>query len=432
MKKIYVILVLLSTNIGIYAQVPFLDDLDIKITSFSYKDSIDGKTTFGDYEPTSMIATNDGCLVISTTFSLFFPDQYKNSGNYTPEYFQKQKIFREKAHISSGSIFKLNNNKEKLWEVFFKDRRVTNIKLLSDNTILAVGEDVSMEFFWIAKLNPNGEILFEKKYTFKQNPGVQNITTDCNDNIYVLLSTERLKWVQTSKIYGRRKISFFKETEDEGDLYLIKILPNGKMKWKKPVDNRKNSSSFGYDLIVHNEEIYITSSFDGFKKMNKEYVHNEGRMLHKLNKKGKVIDSFEIENKRLLLIDNMLYFVTAEDKENMTLYRSGKEFSPVKTIQFENIKKFRTQNSLSSNKYNYIAGTHHHNPGCLLLQLDKQNNPIGYWKNDNESFPNFVEAALTANNSITILAKEYIKPTEDATKPVYRVNLIEISGLDNR
>lgn len=424
-----------SFSLGLQGQIPSMDNLDIKEFTFFYKDSIKNEVTFGNYEPTGILSTNDNSLIVSTQFSISFPNQYNTpdqhkivaSEAYTKEYFEEQKIYEQKSHISSGSIFKLNSQRKKIWETFFKEKRVVRIKLLSDSTILAVGEDVSMNFFWMAKLNQEGQILLEKQYKFKRRPNIENIETDSLNNVYLLLSTERLKPVFISKIYGKRKLHFFKETENESDLYLVKISSNGKIKWKKAIDNRKNYRAYGYDLLFFNKDIYITSQYEGFEKRKGVENIDKGRILYRLNRNGNIIEKSQIENKRLLLIDNQLYLTSFEHKDSLVIYKYVQNIDlPFKTILLRDIKKSWIEKALSGKEFNYILGTHHNNLGCLLIELNKQSQAIGYWKNSENNFPSFVDAILTRDNSVIIVAREYSKLNKEMNKSVYSVKIYEI------
>lgn len=425
-----------SLSLGLQGQIPSMDNLDIKEFTFFYKDSIKNEVTFGNYEPTGILSTNDNSLIVSTQFSIFFPNQYKMpdqheivaSKAYTKEYFEEQKTYRQKSHISSGSIFKLNSQRKKIWETFFKEKKVVRIKLLSDSTILAVGEDVSMNFFWMAKLDQEGQILFEKQYKFKRQPNIENIETDSLNNVYLLLSAERLNLISVSKLYGKRKIHFFTETENESDLYLVKISYKGRMVWKKAIDNRKNYRTYGYDLLFFKKNIYITSRYEGFEKLKGVENIDEGRMLYRLNRNGNIIHKSQIDNKRLLLIDKQLYLTTFEHEDSLVLYKLSKslDYLPFRTILLKDMKKNWIQKALSGKEFNYIVGTHHHNLGCLLIELNKKNQAIGYWKNSDNNLPSFVDAILTRDNSVIIVAGEYSKPNKEMNKSVHSVKIYEI------
>ncbi len=78
-----------------------------------YKDSIESNITYGKYEPTDLIGLDDDSLIISSFFSINFPDQYSMPSDYNKEYLSKQNEMYSKSHISSGSIIKLNKEFKK-------------------------------------------------------------------------------------------------------------------------------------------------------------------------------------------------------------------------------------------------------------------------------------------------------------------------------
>jgi len=119
LKELLQIIVLFFTLTNIFGQAELLTNIEVQEVNFCYKDSINGQITFGNYEPTGIVSLKDGSLIISTKFSISFPGQYQMPDSLSNEYFERQKIFAEKSHISSGSVFMLNGNHEKQWEVFF-------------------------------------------------------------------------------------------------------------------------------------------------------------------------------------------------------------------------------------------------------------------------------------------------------------------------
>ncbi len=323
----------------------------------------------------------------------------------TNEYFERQKIFTEKSHISSGSVFMLNGNLEKQWEVFFKERRVEKIKKLSDESIIAIGESVDMKFFWVAKINRQGEIIYDKSYKFKRSPDIENFEIDSLNNLYILLSTEKIQPIKITKHYGKKRINFFKETDMEGDIYLLKLTPSGKIKWKTVIDKRKNFSAYGYDLIIE-KDIYLSTSYEGFIKEKKEWRKEEGKNIYQLSKKGKILNIYQNENKSIYLLGNKLIFSTSADNDTLCLYQKEKSaIKLIETIVFNKREnQFWTEKSLSSEYNNYILGTNNHNLGCIVIKFDKQNKCIGYWKYDNSSF---VDATIGSDNSIVLIAENY-------------------------
>jgi len=412
---------------NIYGQVSFLNNLKVQENNFFYKDSINGQITFGDYEPTGIVSMKDGSLIVSTKFSITFPGQYTTPITFNAEYFEREKIFSQKSHVCSGSLFKLDSNYQKQWEIIFKERRVVGIKKLSDENILIVGERTDMKQFWIAKISPDGKILFEKSYKFKRKPSVENMEIDSLDNIHVLLSAERLYPIRIRKYYGRIRLEFFKESEMENDLYLLKISPNGKIKWQTTIDNRKNISTYGYDLVIKNG-IYISTRFSGFVKTPKGNIKSEGKMLYEICANGKIKTKYPIENKRIFSIRNQLLFATTARNDSLVIsQKAANRYNPIETIIFNNdIEQFWTEKALSSDSNNYFFGTHHHNLGCLMVKLDKQNRYLGYWKDSLENISSFVDATIKPDNSVVIIATHYSLLNSTDSNKKYSIKIMTI------
>ena len=412
---------------NIYGQVSFLNNLKVQENNFFYKDSINGQITFGDYEPTGIVSMKDGSLIVSTKFSITFPGQYTTPITFNAEYFEREKIFSQKSHVCSGSLFKLDSNYQKQWEIIFKERRVVGIKKLSDENILIVGERTDMKQFWIAKISPDGKILFEKSYKFKRKPSVENMEIDSLDNIHVLLSAERLYPIRIRKYYGRIRLEFFKESEMENDLYLLKISPNGKIKWQTTIDNRKNISTYGYDLVIKNG-IYISTRFSGFVKTPKGNIKSEGKMIYEICAAGKIKTKYPIENKRIFSIRNQLLFATTARNDSLVIsQKAANRYNPIETIIFNNdIEQFWTEKALSSDSNNYFFGTHHHNLGCLMVKLDKQNRYLGYWKDSLENISSFVDATIKPDNSVVIIATHYSLLNSTDSNKKYSIKIMTI------
>ncbi|PID95234.1 MAG: hypothetical protein CSA95_00670 [Bacteroidetes bacterium] len=393
-----------------------MTNIKIQEVDFCYKDSINGQITFGNYEPTGIVSLKDGALIISSKFSISFPEQYQMPDRLTNEYFERQKIFAEKSHISSGSVFMLNGNLEKQWEVIFKERRVEKIKKLSDESIIAVGESVDMKFFWIAKINRQGEIIYNKSYKFKRRPNIENIEIDSLNNLYILLSTEKIQPIRITKHYGKKRINFFKETVMEDDIYLLKLTPSGRIKWKTVIDKRKNFSAYGNNLII-GKDIYLSTSYEGFIKENKEWCKKEGGNIYQLSEEGKILNVYQNENKSIYLLGNKLIFLSRVGNDTLHLYQKEKSaIKLVETIVFKKIEKqFFTEKSLSAEYNNYIIGTNNHNLGCIVIEFDKQNKYTGYWEYDNSSF---VDATIGSDNSIVLIAENYsnLNPNNSSEK----------------
>jgi len=213
---------------------------------------------------------------------------------------------------------------------FFKERRVEKIKKLSDESIIAVGESVDMKFFWVANINRQGKIIYDKSYKFKRSPDIENFEIDSLNNLYILLSTEKIQPIKITKYYGKKRIIFFKETDMEDDIYLLKLTPSGKIKWKTVIDKRKNFSAYGNDLIIE-KDIYLSTSYEGYIKEKNGWRKEEGKNIYQLNEKGKILNVYQNENKSIYLLGNKLIFSGSTDNDTLCLYQ--KEKSAIKLIE---------------------------------------------------------------------------------------------------
>jgi len=289
--------------------------------------------------------------------------------------------------------------------------------------------DVSLKFFWIAKINKEGKVLDEKKFRFKRRPTIENVEVDSLDNIYLLLSTERLKTISVTRNYGRKRIHFFQESDTEMNIYLLKISPANKIRWNTAIDKRHDYWTFGRDLVVHNSDIFVSTYFEGFKKEKKERIKDKGVILFLIGKTGKIKQTYPFDNKKIFINNNQFLFITSERKDTLTLYEgSPNSLLPIENIIFDNeIKTFWIKNFKEGNNHNYIFATHRNNLGCLLIELDKNNKYIRHWKDSLENVSSLVDGVISENNSVVILASHYSYPSENSTeKKVYSIKLIEI------
>lgn len=427
MRILLQIIIAACTFTNAFGQATFLNNLKVREDNFFYKDSINGQITYGNYEPTGIISMDDGSLVVSTKFSLSFPGQFEMPITFNDDYFAKQKIFDEKSHISSGSVFKLDNNYQKQWEIIFREKRVVCLKKLSDESILAIGEMTDQKKFWISKISSNGKIIFERSYRLKSQPNVENVEIDSADNIHILISAEKCYPLSITNIYGRLRMNFFKVSDFEHDLYLLKISPAGKIKWVTTLDNRKNFTSYGSNLVINNG-IHVSMKYDGFVKEKKERKSCEGSTIFEINNRGKIQEKYPVENKRVFLIDSQIVYATAISNDTLIFYkRESSLFKPIETIVFnDDIKQCWALKTLTTDSNNYFLGTHNHNLGFLLIKLDKQNRFLGYWKNDRVNASTFEDATVKPDNSIVIAASQYSRIDSTDNKSYYSVKLITI------
>jgi len=387
-----------------YGQTDLLSKYEVKEYCFTYSDSINGQITYGNYEPTGIVSLANGSFIVSTVFSINFPEQNQLPDTFSQEYFDKQRIYRGKSHISSGSVFMLNENFEKQWEVIFKDKRVKGIKKLSNENVLIAGESVDLEFFWIAEINMEGDIIYEKNYKFKRSPSIDDFEIDSLNNLYLLLSTERINPIKVTKRYGKRRIILFQESDMESDIYLIKIDSGGKINWKKPIETRKNFWAYGSNLIIGNK-IYFSLYSEGFIKKKKEWIKKEGEFIYEYMLNGEKINSYASSNKYAHLFNTGLIYSSFANNDTLELYFKDSIFESIETISFKNNpNQFWIEKALFTAHDNYLTGTSNHNLGCIIFEFDHWNNYKGYWKYDTASF---VDAVIEGDNAIVIIARSY-------------------------
>ena len=190
----------------------------------------------------------------------------------------------------------------------------------------------------------------------------------------------------------------------EEDLYLLKLTPSGKIKWKTTIDKRKNISAYGYDLIIE-KDIYLSTSYNGFIKEKGKWREEKGRNIYQLSKNGKILDIYQPGKKDICMLGDKLIFSTSINNDTLCLYlKEDSDIKLMKTIVFNDIKtQFWIKKSLSSKYNNYILGTND-NHVCIVIEFDKQNKCTGYWKYDNLKF---IDATIGLDNSIVFISDIY-------------------------
>ena len=262
----------------------------IKEITFLYTDTIQGKPYIGSYEPTGMIRTTDSCYLISTIFSIDFPEELDTTYLSTDfkRYLANKEPFRGRGHVSSCSVIKLKRDLTKEWEIIFKDKRVTHIVPCDNTSFIIAGERIDMEKNWVASVSIDGNILWQNEY--KQGPRlVTEGLSYFNDNIYVLGGAQRTVFIKIEKNYGRRKIRLFKQSNYENSPVLFCISKTGKLEWKRKIDPQKHYNKYCFNFISVPGGHLLLSSYNGFIKKNKKKIRGEGMFLYVLNKKGKVL-----------------------------------------------------------------------------------------------------------------------------------------------
>ena len=397
--------------------------LDIEEYNFFYSDTANGEFTFGDYEPKDIIQLNDGSYLIGTELSISFPSQYKTTENYDSTYFAKSKIFQEKSHTSSGTVFKLNSNFEKEWETIFKGQRVEKIFKTSDDRILIAGEDVSMKFVWLAELNKKGNILWEKHFEYKNKVTIADARIGGNNDIYILLESSHIIPFQVRKYYGQRRIHLFKDSEINSHLALLKVSFDGKKKWLKPIDKRRKYNKFGYNLVASQKTIFASYTYSGFEKDSLI----EGGNVIEISKSGKTVLTREIPKPDILFFDNGLVTITSYSKGELILYKSGKLIDSTNIESAD--KDIRIEKAINkSNGYLILGSNYDNNMDYLLINVSSDLKFSDYWTYPREEYNEIRGAVTLDNGDIIIVGKCYREKKGTSNELTTYINVIKIKN----
>lgn len=371
---------------------------DLEEYNYFYSDTANGEFAYGDYEPNDMVLLSDGSYLIGTDLSIRFPSQNKLPESYDSAYFAQSRIFREKSHTSSGTVFKLNSNFEKAWETTFKGQRVKKIFKTSDNRILIVGEDVMMRFVWLAELRENGTILWEKHFDYKKKVSLADALLDQNDEIYLLLEASHIIPIQVRKDYGKRRVRLFKVSENNSHLALMKISSAGKKKWIKPIDQRRKFNKYGDKLLASEESIFASYTYSGYEKDS--FIRGRKNVIE-ISKSGKEIGKQELAQREILLFKEGLVTITAYSEGKIRLYQSGKLLD---SINVESAyKDVRIEGVINMpNGFLILGSNQDNNKDYLLIKLGSDLKFNGYWTYPREEF-NEIRGAVVLDNGDTII-----------------------------
>lgn len=400
---------------------------DVDEYNFFYSDTANGEFAFGDYEPKDIIQLNDGSYLIGTELSISFPSQYKSPENYDSIYFAKSKVFQEKSHTSSGTVFKLNSNFEKEWEIIFKGQRIEKILKTSNNRILIVGEDVSMKFVWLAELDKNGYIKWEKHFGYKNQVTIADAIIDQNDEIYLLLEASHIIPLQIRKYYGKRRIHLLKDSEINSHLALLKLSSDGKKKWLKPIDKRKKYEKFGYNLVSNQESLFASYTYSGFEKDSLI----EGKNVANISKSGTKFRTYEIPKQGILAYINGLITITSYSEGELLLFKSEEL---IDSLNIESADKdVRIEKAINkSNGLLIIGSNYDNNMDYLLINLSTDLKFNGYWTYPRDEYNEIRGAVVLDNGETIIVGKCYREMKGTSNELVTYINLIKIKTVPNK
>jgi hypothetical protein len=411
-KITLLILIIFNCN-GLKSQELYDKSRDVKEFNFYYLDSANNEYAYADYKPTSLINLNNGSLIISTEFHISFPSQYQTPSTYDSAYFAKQKIYQEKSHVSSGSIFKLNAQFEKLWEIKFKNKPIKEIRLCNDSTIIVVGQKVQLNKCWIALINLNGSVLWEYEIRNKSQSFISDLLLDSANNFYVLIESERLIPLNIRKLeFGKKRLELFKTSEMDGDLYLIKFSHSGKKEWVKALDKRKRTATFGNNLLLGENLIYATSSYQFFKKQKN--INTKGDNIFKISTKGRLLNKSESGHNRLLFFEDGLITCTQADDDTLKIMKNYSEINSI--LLPEEIKTFWIEKGIQFDNNYYLFGSFSNNLGYLLIKLSENFKYIGYWNNSGDTNCQPSDFTVLNDGTLIILGEKWIKKDDKSIR----------------
>lgn len=411
---------------GLLTSQSLYENFELEETNFFYKDSANGEFAFGQYEPTDLIKLNDGSLLISTKFSISFPSLHDTNKTYDSTYFAKRDIYDKKNHISSGSVFKLNTNLKKDWEIFFHEKRVVKLFHSNDDRIFVIGETTDMKDFWISEINTTGEILWTESYNYKRQVTIEAASISNNNEIYLLLRGYRMFPIYLRK-NPHRKPKFYIMDNPAPNIALMKISIDGKKQWTKAIDNRNKTEKYGHELVISDSLVFVTWSFQILKKNNGKGERTEGKQLALLNNKGKIIEQEEKNNQDIIFFKKELYSITSWSSDTLFSY-NGKEKidsilidSPDKDIRIGGIIQ-------TKNGHLILSSNHDNNRDYLLISLDDNFKFGEYWTYPRKEYNEIRGAIELDDGSIILIGKCYKVNEVNSRSIISYINIVKLKN----
>lgn len=392
---------------------------DVEEFNFFYSDTANGEFAFGDYEPKDIIQLNDGSYLIGTQLSISFPSQYKSPENYDSAYFAKSKVFQEKSHNSSGTVLKLNSNFEKEWETTCRGQRIEKILKTSDNRILILGEDVSMKFVWLAEIDQNGNIKWEKHFNYKNIVSIADALIDQNDEVYFLLEAENTIPIRSIRNAGKRRIRLFRAAGSNTHLALLKVSSFGKKKWIKSIEKRNKCGIFGYNLINHQDSIFASYA--------NSVSECEGKYVTDISTSTKKSRTHEIPDQVMVSYKSGLITITSYSEGKLELYKSGVLIDTISVVSAN--KDVRIEKAITEPFGSLIIGSNYdNNMDYLLINLGPDLKFRGYWTYPRDEYNEIRGALILDNGDTLIVGKCYREKRGTSNKLTTFINLIKIKN----
>jgi len=396
---------------------------DVEERNFYYSDTANGEFAFGDYDPKDMIKLEDGSLLIGTELRIHFPSSYKSPEKLDSLYWARHEIFMQKTHVSSGTVIKLNPDMEKEWETVFSEKRVEKILKTTDGRILIVGEEVTMKYVWMVELGPEGNIIRENRYTYKNKVTIANAIIDEHNDVYLLLESSHIVPVKTRKDFGKRYFYFFRDSEMNSHIAVAKVNSDGKLKWLKPVDKRAQYIKFGHELVVNNELVFSSFWYSGFEKDSLI----EGEKAVQLSKSGKRKSAHNITQQYMLFFDNGLVTITSHSQGRLLLFRSGAVIDSIQISSADN--DVRISHAIQTpDGYLILAANHDNNRDYLLISLSPDLKFKKYWTYPRDEYNEICGAVRLDSGETILVGKCYRKEEGGEKRLVTYINLVKIKS----
>jgi hypothetical protein len=396
-------------------------------TCYFYRDTVDKKPYVGSYKPTGLIAAPHNALIISNELNIEFPELWDNSKPAMA--YNKFLEYEAHLHISSGSIFKLNDRYKKDWEIILKDKRVAQIKAYDSATFIAAGDNMDMRKIWVARINiADGKMIWLKEFAVRHESTVSYLCISFNKDILILSENKRLIPLDIRMKYGRKRILFFKEASDfEHLISLSSLSDNGGLNWTKTVDFKNRFDFESYGMAV-DTNIHLLSWFSGFDKVRGKYIKHEGENGYTYNLKGdKRIKKSLINNQEALSdYENGWTFVNTRS-DSISIEKLDDKMKRVSYKVIKTPQKYSRIQALSliDGAYYLYGHIDVKNASFLICKFDTTFHLINSWVYNRTDRNDDIQLTLDAQGHLTILGKCYTKP--DQNHLYEYINLVKLN-----
>ncbi len=390
------------------------DGFKISRQTISYQEEINGVEFYRKLEPRSLSIGPDGSFYIGCDFSDPFDLDLDGSD------------FSYEEHISSGILYKLNSSRELLWGKIYNDDPIAFVHCLQNGDVILVGENISMEWFWVRRVDENGNEISAKRIKRKGQIRVRSCTVNGDDELIVSLEADRKVFIQRYKKsiwMDHGGFAFFQYAEMQ-DLYLCRMNTNGRILNYKPIFKERNYIAWGDELYPFHDNVYTPVFYEGGHKTNDVWERKEGEILLQLKKNGRLLHKHELTEYPSALITDSNIFISKDTTNEIRINRFDSEISELKSISLP--AGYEAMWLEKSRKYNdryYILGTHNHNLGISMIVLSNDFEIESIWHNEsNRCSP--ADMQIDAQGNIFILGQTHEKIVDSYR---YKIELIKFS-----